>query len=324
MSWCVVTLAVCTLVLLGGVAGQTDCPSVCTCSTGQFKTVDCDARNLTSIPGPLPSDAINIFLGNNNIQEIPTDAFNSLSSVVNLYLNNNPLTSLPLDAFRGLTTLQKLDLGECQISTIEDNAFRGLTELTDLTLDTNQGQPGVRHQPGKGQISTIEDNAFRGLTELTDLTLDTNQGQISTIEDNAFRGLTELTDLTFDTNQIKSVSLSTFQGLRSLNVLNLRMNQLTSLPADVFESTLNLQSLYMSDNPWDCSDCALAWLPRWLSLTGVSLDASRCATPSLSQGSLVRNVLVTECPGLVSSAVTMATPSTAVMTMFLTVFFFLL
>ncbi|XP_035696239.1 protein slit-like [Branchiostoma floridae] len=261
MSWCVVTLAVCTLVLLGGVAGQTDCPSVCTCSTGQFKTVDCDARNLTSIPGPLPSDAINIFLGNNNIQEIPTDAFNSLSSVVNLYLNNNPLTSLPLDAFRGLTTLQKLDLGECQISTIEDNAFRGLTELTDLTLDTNQ---------------------------------------------------------------IKSVSLSTFQGLRSLNVLNLRMNQLTSLPADVFESTLNLQSLYMSDNPWDCSDCALAWLPRWLSLTGVSLDASRCATPSLSQGSLVRNVLVTECPGLVSSAVTMATPSTAVMTMFLTVFFFLL
>ncbi|CAH1272995.1 RTN4RL2 [Branchiostoma lanceolatum] len=262
MSWCVVTLAACVLVLLGGVSGQTDCPSACTCSTGdQFKTVDCDARNLTSIPGPLPSDAINIFLGNNNIREIPTDAFNSLSSVENLYLNNNPLASLPPDAFRGLTALQKLDLGECQIGTIEENAFRGLTELTDLVLDTNQ---------------------------------------------------------------IKSVSLSTFQGLASLNTLNMRMNQLTSLPADVFESTLNLQSLYLSGNQWDCSDCSLAWLPRWLSLTGVSLDASKCATPSLSQGSLVRNVLVTECPGLVSSAVTMAMPSTAAIMTFLAVFFFFL
>ncbi|CAH1272993.1 RTN4RL2 [Branchiostoma lanceolatum] len=289
MSWCVVTLAACVLVLLGGVSGQTDCPSACTCSTGdQFKTVDCDARNLTSIPGPLPSDAINIFLGNNNIREIPTDAFNSLSSVENLYLNNNPLASLPPDAFRGLTALQKLDLGECQIGTIEENAFRGLTELTDLVLDTNQ------------------------------------VSQIGTIEDNAFRGLTELTDLVLDTNQIKSVSLSTFQGLASLNTLNMRMNQLTSLPADVFESTLNLQSLYLSGNQWDCSDCSLAWLPRWLSLTGVSLDASKCATPSLSQGSLVRNVLVTECPGLVSSAVTMAMPSTAAIMTFLAVFFFFL
>ncbi|KAI8501221.1 PREDICTED: slit homolog 2 protein-like [Branchiostoma belcheri] len=261
MSWCVVTLVACVSVFLGGVSGQTDCPSQCTCSTGQFKTVDCDAKNLTSIPSPLPSNAINIFLGNNDIREIPTDAFNTLSSVENLYLNNNPLTRLPPDAFRGLTALQKLDLGECQIATIEDNAFRGLTELTDLVLDTNQ---------------------------------------------------------------IKSVSLSTFQGLRSLDSLNLRMNQLTSLPADVFESTLNLQDLKLSGNQWDCSDCTLAWFPRWLSLTGVSLDASKCATPSLSQDSLVRNVLVTECPGLVSSAVTMATPPTAAILMFITVFFFLL
>ncbi|XP_066292624.1 reticulon-4 receptor-like 2 [Branchiostoma lanceolatum] len=312
MSWCVVTLAACVSVLLGGVSGQTDCPSACTCSTGdQFKTVDCDARNLTSIPGPLPSDAINIFLGNNNIREIPTDAFNSLSSVENLYLNNNPLTSLPPDAFRGLTALQKLDLGECQIGTIEENAFRGLTELTDLVLDTNQVRVGSA--PYRTTPSGVSPSSRIWC-----------KCQIGTIEENAFRGLTELTDLVLDTNQIKSVSLSTFQGLASLNTLNMRMNQLTSLPADVFESTLNLQSLYLSGNQWDCTDCSLAWLPRWLSLTGVSLDASKCATPSLSQGSLVRNVLVTECPGLVSSSVTMATPFTTATMTFLAVFFFFL
>lgn len=78
-----------------------------------------------------------LHLGNNEIAEIETGAFNGLSAVKRLHLNNNKIEVLRNDTFIGLENLEYLQLDYNYISRVEPNTLNGLHRLDVLILNDN-------------------------------------------------------------------------------------------------------------------------------------------------------------------------------------------
>ncbi len=80
-----------------------------------------------------------IWLQNNQLTSIATDAFVWLSSLLQLELNNNLLTNIPNNLFVGLSSLQNLWLGYNQITSIPDNiTLLPLVNSNWLTIGNNK------------------------------------------------------------------------------------------------------------------------------------------------------------------------------------------
>ncbi len=69
-------------------------------------------------------------LGNNDISEVETGAFNGLQGLKRLHLNNNKIDILRDDTFVGLESLEYLQIDYNFISTIEPNALSRLQQMT--------------------------------------------------------------------------------------------------------------------------------------------------------------------------------------------------
>ncbi|XP_043913565.1 SLIT and NTRK-like protein 2 [Protopterus annectens] len=83
------------------------------------------------------SNAVTLHLGNNELQDIRTGAFNGLKILKRLHLNNNKLEILREDTFLGLENLEYLQADYNYISTIETGAFSKLNKLKVLILNDN-------------------------------------------------------------------------------------------------------------------------------------------------------------------------------------------
>lgn len=82
-----------------------------------------------------------------DLVEIPNDAFEGLTSLTELWINNTQLSAIPTKAFKYLPLLQTLGLDGNNITLIPDNAFADLKSLKYLVLHNTQ-------------ISSISDYAF--------------------------------------------------------------------------------------------------------------------------------------------------------------------
>ncbi|XP_062389440.1 SLIT and NTRK-like protein 5 [Sardina pilchardus] len=78
-----------------------------------------------------------LHLGNNDISEVETGAFNGLQGLRRLHLNNNKIDSLRDDFFAGLELLEYLQLDYNYISHIDASAFSKLRHLEVLILNDN-------------------------------------------------------------------------------------------------------------------------------------------------------------------------------------------
>ncbi|XP_030065385.1 SLIT and NTRK-like protein 2 [Microcaecilia unicolor] len=83
------------------------------------------------------SNAVTLHLGNNELQEIRTGAFNGLRTLKRLHLNNNKLEILKEDTFMGLESLEYLQADYNYISAVEAGAFSKLNKLKVLILNDN-------------------------------------------------------------------------------------------------------------------------------------------------------------------------------------------
>ncbi|XP_069068522.1 SLIT and NTRK-like protein 2 [Pleurodeles waltl] len=83
------------------------------------------------------SNAVTLHLGNNELQEIRTGAFNGLRTLKRLHLNNNKLEALREDTFVGLESLEYLQADYNYISSIEAGSFSKLNRLKVLILNDN-------------------------------------------------------------------------------------------------------------------------------------------------------------------------------------------
>jgi Leucine-rich repeat (LRR) protein len=102
-----------------------------------------------------------LVLWNNNIREIPANAFKGCPKVTTLYLSENPISSLPSDAFNQLSELRELSLSRIQLKRLEANTFQATPQLSYLYLHNNQ-------------IDAIHPNVFDHLKHLISLQLRNN------------------------------------------------------------------------------------------------------------------------------------------------------
>ena len=106
------------------------------------------------------------------------------------YVGNN-IDTIPSLAFQSLPNLQTLELWNGQVTTIEDNAFYGLSSLTILDMMSDKVS------------STITNRTFNGLTGLQTLYFDENQ--VSEIQPMAFSSFQNITSLWFSGNNLTSL-----------------------------------------------------------------------------------------------------------------------
>ncbi|XP_029654389.2 protein slit-like, partial [Octopus sinensis] len=202
-------LILCTILFLEAQADSDIC-KICTCNSLTTK-INCDNRNLASIPQPIPTNVEYLDLQDNNIATIQEGVFTGLKNLKQLSLKDNKISRIEKEMFQGLQNLQELILWNNKISTIEEDVFTRLSDLTSLDLDGND-------------ISTIKDGSFNGLSNLTKLDLRNNK--ISTIKEGTFTRLSNLNYLYLQNNLIEKYEDGAFLFLRSIVEINLENNNL--------------------------------------------------------------------------------------------------
>ncbi|KAI8506781.1 hypothetical protein Bbelb_152220 [Branchiostoma belcheri] len=169
-------------------------------------------------------------------QDLPT-------YITELRLSSNDITTLSQSDFSRYRSLVKLDLRNNQISTINSGVFRNLTRLTYLHLNNNQ-------------LTVLRADMFVGLDSLQELHLHYNN--ISTIAAEAFVNLQKLERLDLSHNRIMTFpsDLLSNMNITLLSDLRLNDNQMETLPAMAYDILASIETVNISNNPWQC-DCRM-------------------------------------------------------------------
>nr|AIO11790.1 variable lymphocyte receptor type A [Petromyzon marinus] len=252
-----------------GSASWKTCETVtgCTCNEGK-KEVDCQSKDLTSVPPGIPADTKSLDLKYNAFTQLSSNAFQGLTKLTWLALDNNQIESLPAGLFDQLAELKQLYLQGNQLKSLPPGAFSHLTKLTRLDLNINQ---------------------------------------LQSIPKGVFDRLTNLQDLRLHTNQLQSIEAGLFDKLTNLQTLDLQSNQLQSVPHGAFDRLGKLQTIFLLSNAWDCSRCEILDLSQWIRQHGdkvkVGSGSNYVSSPdgvTCSDGKVVRTVtnetLKYECP----------------------------
>lgn len=174
-----------------------------------------------------------IFMGTNQIEEIPEDLFRFNTKLRSINFNTNHLKVLHKYTFRGLTELTTVILYTNRITAIHLDTFRDQPKLTELQLNINY-------------IESLEENTFRQLRALKTLHLDRNR--LNEIPEDMLRFNTQLQRLQLHTNSLKIFRKNTLRGLINLKYLALEYNEITELHPDTFIDNIQLASLFLYQN----------------------------------------------------------------------------
>ncbi|XP_065159169.1 leucine-rich repeat-containing protein 24 [Atheta coriaria] len=235
------TLALATLLAyLGTVVA---CPGSCVCKWKNGKqTVECNDKNLLSIPAGMDPGTQVLDMTDNKLDELHSEIF------------------LKMD----LINLQRIYLVRCRIHAIDEHAFRGLTNLVELDLAGNL-------------LDVVPTDAFLDCISLMRLTLSSNP--IKIIKKASFARLGFLNTLEISDCELEEVQEDAFHGLHSLEWLRLDGNQLKSVQGRRVLPE-NLRGVELQGNPWEC-DCRLVELRAWLKrYNGSQTTEPTCHGPS--------------------------------------------
>ncbi|CAH8523045.1 unnamed protein product [Schistosoma turkestanicum] len=216
-----------------------------TCSGCIAGSLSCQEGGLTHLPDRLSSDIQSMILMGHKFNN-PTLTSDNFST----YIQQN-------------VKLQRLTLRNCGIQSIQSRTFQSLKSLQQLDLSQNR-------------IKAILKGTFEGL-HLDFLRLDENFGL--SIEDGAFQD-TSIVSLSMNQCGLKVLSYNVLLPLinsKQLRNLHLSGNQLTTLESRLEPTFLQLQSLSLEQNPFNC-DCKLSWLVSVLNRRQVQRRARGLST----------------------------------------------
>ncbi|XP_065115666.1 vasorin a [Paramisgurnus dabryanus] len=249
------------------------CPQNCMCNPDGSNF--CINRKLDNIPQGLPSNTINLYLFQNNINtlqqqgfvqlgelrlldlsqnvlsEIPERVFSSLSSLHNLDLSSNRITHINKDSFTGLVNLERLYLYNNIIQSIHPAAFEGLENLLELKLQGNQISVLPALALPKLLLLDLSHNTIPppGPDDLQTPHLESLKIaglRLSSLDEGLLKSLANLHVLDVSQNQLVGIQ-STLKAMTGLQRLNLAGNPLGSLSKEDFENLSNLVELDLSN-----------------------------------------------------------------------------
>ena len=192
-----------------------------------------------------------LFLGENQIINIPNDFFSSFKRLLwlnldnnhirevaqhslaptihTLSLSNNQIRSFPLEAIESLTSLTWFKLRGNYIETIPEKQFSYKKRLDKLDL-------------GENFISSIPSNMFNSTLSVNDLNLDYNY--IEKLQENAFKSISPRR-IYLGMNRINEIDEEAFVGLEdTLELLDMERNSLNNI-SRAFDKLKNLRYLYL-------------------------------------------------------------------------------
>ncbi|XP_066275081.1 leucine-rich repeat-containing protein 24-like [Branchiostoma lanceolatum] len=191
-----------------------------------------------------------------------------------MYLHNNNITDIPANAFSNQPKLSILPLYSNRISIVSSTAFRGLANLNTLYLYNNQ-------------LTELHDYLFFGLSSLNNLQLQNNA--ILQIFPNTFTGISSLTYLLLYGNSLKTFPSEALSKISSIAVLYLQNNQMTTLPLAAYDMLSSVSStIDISNNPWQC-DCRMVGFRQKMT-GSPSFENRITCTDSHSHGQLLKDI----------------------------------
>ncbi|KAM4570233.1 keratocan [Odontesthes bonariensis] len=206
------------------------CPKECRCPPNFPRAVYCDNRGLKSIP------------------KIPPYTWY-------LYLQNNLIETLPSDALQNATQLRWLNLNRNKIPSegVEESVLSPLTHLAHLFMDDNLLSSVPSPLPAslehlrlsRNRISKIPAGVFAGLDKLTLLDLQGNKLMDDAVTEVSLKGLSSLVQLNLAKNHLSSMPL----GLSpTITQLFLDSNSIEQIPAGYFKDLPKMAFLRLNHN----------------------------------------------------------------------------
>lgn len=179
----------------------------------------------------VPANVTKIDLTNNNITDIPINAFYRFPNLEILFLRRNHLRAIHDDAFISLANLHILELDENYLTKIPTAAVN-LLSLEELSISNNK-------------IEKLARDALRHASNL--VSLDLRGNPIKEIHDETFQNLGKLRKLIL--SNVKELQLfPNLNGAASLELLRLDRSQLKEVPPNLCRQCPKLKSLDMKSN----------------------------------------------------------------------------
>jgi len=245
-------------------------------------------RSYTSLPTELleyGSHVEEVYLKENQIEELPDQLNKSLPPLSNMYLHKNNIVRLPED-FGCLQNLTVLDLSKNHLRALPEST-KNLKNLKTLDLSHNQltdldlnifKLPSLEYLVAVGNRIHFLPDSVSNLTQLFGLYLSNNQ--IVSIPAN-LANCRNLHEVYLDHNLLTHIP-SILTTLPALSILSLSSNSLLTLPALPF---LSCPRVLFEDNPH------LHHIPYWTGCQQTILSYSNQASWAAMAGPVVQNTL---------------------------------
>ncbi|XP_071848106.1 uncharacterized protein [Apostichopus japonicus] len=243
--------------------------------------VDCSRRKLRNIPRNIPSNVTLIDLSENNLHEIPPNAFYEQPSLNALEIQNNKISNIPGDVFPDSTGMLALNFSVNIIENLEPTSFRGLINLKKLSLSSNQlselpedvfkftrhlqyvelNSNKIKKLPGMLfnmapflQYIVLRENRLQSLpADLLAMTselkyADFSRNNLKGVPDLFFANVSKVQYTDFSENDLRYVSENLFGYQTDLKFLYLFDNKLKVIPPNIFAPTYQLAEIRLSGN----------------------------------------------------------------------------
>ena len=261
-------------------------------------------NKLTSVPKGLASSLHSVDFRNNRIKYVGKSALKELTSLTELHLDENNITN------QGLSPHAFQDTRNLNILILSDNLLTEFPENLPISLRLLR--------LNNNRINFISRKSMQKLKNLINLDLSQNAIVQTRMEKYSIRSLTSLRVLDFSRNQLSQIPIDlppkleellvsdnrieylykrsnhehgSLNSVQSLSIIDLSSNSLKSVEAEAF-SNLNLHSIELHDNPWQC-DCHLRYLKRWLASEVTILSSESdiaCFSPTAFAGVTLNSI----------------------------------
>ncbi|KAK7130033.1 hypothetical protein R3I93_019616 [Phoxinus phoxinus] len=206
------------------------CPKECHCPPSFPNAVYCDNKGLKRIP-VIPPYTWYLYLQNNLIDVLSTDALRNATQLRWINLNRNKITSegLEVDALKAMSNLVHLYM--------EDNLLSSIPSPLPVKLE--------QLRLSRNRISKIPVGVFSGMDHLTLLDLQSNKLQDDAVTEVSLKGLNNLIQINLAKNQLNSMPL----GLPPTTTqIFLDGNNIEKIPVEYFKGLPKVASLRLNRN----------------------------------------------------------------------------